>query len=289
MTMRVARIIAPTLTAAALLSCGDATGPGDGGNVTLRFRMATGAAAMHTAGGGLSLSRLALAALPLEGTNGTLTLDELWLVVRTVQLTRTAESCADTGDGEGDGDETSVGRVAFHGGHPGGDDEDRDGDDCVLELGPYFVQVPLEGEGSTEVGVEVEPGTYEAIALQTGAPKQSGDADLLAGIREQFSDWPETASLLVVGTFMPAGGDPVAFRAYFHARIEVERSFADDPLVVEAGGNLTVTVVVDPVPWFTNEDGTVDDLSVYDFDATGEVAEFGMRSKEGCRIDREHD
>lgn len=290
--MRLARMIAPFLAAAALFACGDATAPADGGRVTLQFRMAPTSAAMHTAGSGLSLSRLAVASLPLEGTNGTLALDGLWLVVRKVELTLTAADCAETGEDDGDaGGETSTGRVALHEGSSGsGDHGDRhDHDDCEVALGPFFIEVPLDGEGSATVGVDVIPGTYERIELKTGAPKDSADADLLAGIRDQFPDWPEAASMLVVGSFTPTEGDGTPFRVYFQARIEVERDFAEDPLVVEEGGDLMVTVVIDPVPWFTNRDGTVDDLTALDFDATGEVADLGMRSNEGCRIGSERD
>jgi hypothetical protein len=112
---------------------------------------------------------------------------------------------------------------------------------------------------------------------------------LLADIRGAFPDWPEDASMLVVGSFTPTGQDATSFRVYFDARIEVRRAFEDAPLVVEEGGDLTVTVVIDPVPWFTNRDGTVDDLTAYDYDATGEVAAFGSRSAQGCWIDHGSD
>jgi hypothetical protein len=132
------------------------------------------------------------------------------------------------------------------------------------------------------------PGVYEEIELETGAP---GDAypDLLDAIHGAIPDWPAEASLLVVGSFTPTDADPVPFRVYFDARIKVEQEFEDEPLVVEEGGDLTVTVTIDPARWITNPDGSVDDLSVYDYDTTGEVVDFGMRSGDGCRIEREDD
>lgn len=285
---RMGTILVP-LAAGALIACGDASGPAGGGTVTLRFTMAPAGAALQEAAPGLNLGRAALASLPLAGTNGTLTLDEVWLVVKQVTLEAAAtDSCA--GDDAGDDEDGDLARgLALHGG-PGDDDDDHGmGDDCDTTLGPFFVEVPLEGEGGAEVSVDVVPGVYEEIELKTGAPRDSGSADLLAEIRTAFPDWPAEASLLVVGSFTPIDGDPVPFRVYFDARIKVEREFEDEPLVVEEGGDLTVTVTIDPARWITNPDGSVDDLSVYDYDTTGEVVDFGMRSGDGCRIEREDD
>jgi len=281
--MNLTRMIVTPLAAGALVACGDGTGPGDGGTMTLKFTMAPGVAAGEA---GLSLARAAITALPLEGTNGTLTLDETWLVVDKVELTSVADTCGTDDDDDDDGEE-SASRVALHDGW--GDAGDDNDENCEVALGPFFVSIPLEDEGSVEVTVDVVPGTYEEIELKTGAPNDNEDADFLAQIREAFPDWPANASLLVVGSFRPTDGEAVPFRVYFKARIEVEQEFEDDPLVVEEGGDLTVTVVIDPTPWFTNADGTVDDLSIYDFDATGEVVDFGMRSREGCRIERDDD
>jgi hypothetical protein len=146
--------------------------------------------------------------------------------------------------------------------------------------------VPLEEEGSAEISVAVVPGVYEEIELVTGAPRDSAGADLLDEIRGEFPDWPADASLLVVGSFTPTGGDPVPFRVYFHARLEV---IGVRRRASWGGGDLTVTVVIDPSRWFVGPDGTVDDLSAFDYDTTGEVVDFGVRSKEGCRIERDDD
>jgi hypothetical protein len=280
--MKLTSMIVAPLAAGALVACGDGTGPAGGGNMTLKFTMAPGMAAGEA---GLSLAQAAITALPLEGTNGTLTLDETWLVVEKVELTPAADACGGTDDDDDD-DEESASRVALH---DGWGDEGDDDDNCAVALGPFFVSIPLGDEGTGEVTVDVVPGAYEEIELRTGAPNDSDDADFLAQIREAFADWPANASLLVVGSFTPTDGEAVPFRVYFKARIEIEQEFEDDPLVVEEGGDLTVTVVIDPAPWFTNADGTVDDLSLYDFDATGEVVDFGMRSREGCRIERDDD
>lgn len=45
-----------------------------------------------------------------------------------------------------------------------------------------------------------------------------------------------------------------------------------------------MTVFVDPAIWFVNEDGTVNDLSPYDYDATGEVFAFEAEFENGFTI-----
>jgi hypothetical protein len=274
------------LALGALVACSNASGPARGGRVTLKFTMVPTSSAVQARTAGFNLSQVAIASLPLTGTNGTLTLDQAWLVVDHVRLESAADTCA--GEDHEEDNDVAASRVSLNHGDPMGGDDDEDHDEGECEAGslaPLFVQVPLEGEGTGQVSVDVPPGTYDEIKLKAGAP----DADLLAQIREQFADWPESASLLVVGSFTPTDGDPVPFRVYFDARIKVEREFEDNPLVVEEGGNLTVTVVVDPARWFTNRDGTVDDLSVFDFGTTGEVVPFGFQAGEGCHIERDED
>jgi hypothetical protein len=285
--MNASRTTMIALTAAALVACGDASAPGSGATVTLRFTMAPGAASLRATGSGLSLAQAAVAALPLAGTNGTLTVDDIRLVVDDVRLKSAADSCAKMGSEREDED---LSQVALHHGDPGmlGGDTEHDGDHGCEAAGaaPFFVAVPLDGDAAGQIGVDVGPGTYDEVELRTGAPDDSADADLLATIRNEFPDWPSGASMLVVGSFTPTDGDPVPFRVYFDARIKVEQEFKDNPLVVAEGNTVTVTVVVDPARWFTNADGTVQDLSMQDFDTTGKVVAFGMRSGEGCRIQR---
>ena len=38
---------------------------------------------------------------------------------------------------------------------------------------------------------------------------------------------------------------------------------------------------IDPAVWFVNDDGTVDDLSAFDYDTTGELFEFEAKFEDG--------
>ena len=78
------------------------------------------------------------------------------------------------------------------------------------------------------------------------------------------------ASLLKV----PVGSPLIFMSAFFSAK-------EDEPLVIEEGDDRTVTVFVDPAVWFVNDDGSVDDLTAFDYDATGEVVKFEAKFKDG--------
>lgn len=89
--------------------------------------------------------------------------------------------------------------------------------------------------------------------------------------------------MLVVGTFTPSEGEAASFRAYFDAEVKIELEFsAEEPLVVEEGDNPTATVFIDPAIWFYNDDGTVEDLSEYDYVAPDyEVFKFEAKFEDG--------
>lgn len=243
-----------SLVSALVIACGDATGPGEGGNVTVKFAVTS---TLSAAPGGLAAAPVDL---PLDGDNGSLSIEEIWLVVDEFKLERIDGACDDFAESE-----------------------DADDDECEeFELPPFFVSVPLEGDGIGEVSADVEPGTYEELKFETKAPDDDAGA-LLDEIRaDYFDDWPAEASMVVVGTFTPLEGEAVSFTAYFDAEVKVEMEFLDDgPLVVEEGGDLSVTVFVDPAIWFANDDGTVNDLSMYDYAETGEVFEFEAKFEDG--------
>jgi hypothetical protein len=247
--MKNGRLAAVLVAAAAVFACSDAASPGDEGTLTLRFGLDDGAISAAVAGLSLSTTGVSgLAALPLEGTNGTLSLDEIWLVADEFKLELLEGTCEE-------GDETGCEN---------------------FELAPFFASVPLEGEDTGNLTAEVTPGSYQALKFET---KAAAGGTLLDEIRETFDDWPGSASLLVIGTFTPTDGDPVAFRVYFDAEVKVVLAF-EEPLVIGEAGQF-VTVFVDPAIWFANGDGTVDDLSAFDYDTTGEVVTFEAKFEDG--------
>ena len=242
--MRSKKIIESLGIAAALLAggaCSDSAGPEANGAVTVRV---SGAAGMSFAA--------AFSSLDVPGSIGVLTLDAIHLVVDEFRLERVEDAC-----------------------------EDLNGDDDAcenFEAPPFFVAVPLDGADVGVVSRTVPAETYEELKFETKAPEDDGS--LLAEIRQQFDDWPEDASALVIGTFTPDVGEPVSFRVFFDAEVKVELEF-DPPFEVVEGDDQAVTVFVDPAIWFANPDGSVVDLSAFDFDVTGEVVKLEVKFEDG--------
>jgi len=275
------RSVLPSLMALAMIAvptaCSDVSAPSSrGGEVTVKFSVAS-AGTLSAIPLGPNAASAVAAQLPLSGDNGTLSIDEIWLVVGEFELMAAQDTCQTAASQEDHGDEMEDG---------GGDrvdgmsSDDHDGEGCgELELPPFFVSLPLEGESAGTVSADVPAGTYSGVKLETRAPHE-GDS-LLTDIRaNQFADWPAGASMLVVGSFTPTDGDPVSFRAYFRAEVEVQRTFSE-PLVVGDGDTQSVTVVIDPSAWFVRDDGTVLDLSAFDYDATQQVFEFEGEMEHG--------
>jgi hypothetical protein len=153
-----------------------------------------------------------------------------------------------------------------------------------FEAEPFFLDLPLDvegdGESETEIvaTVPVPVGSYSNFKFEVKEP----GGDLLAEIRDPgghaVEDWPQGASVLVEGDFE---GEP--FRAYFSGEVKVELPI-DPPLEVgDEASSEGVTVVLNPQTWFTNDDGTVDDLTQFDFDSgTGEpVTKLEVKFLEG--------
>jgi len=190
--------------------------------------------------------------LVLTGSNGTLTITDVRLIVDEIEL-------------EGDADSAEF-------------ETER----------PVFLDLPLrEGEVSPVAADQVPPGAYtdfefeiEDIELDD-ADEEGEIRDLRGDIREEFPNWPNSASMVVVGTFTPTNDTSSTFETYFEAEIEVEREL-DPPLQVGSDGfSRDLIVRLDPAQWFQRADGTVQDLSTSDFDETGEILEFEAEFEDG--------
>jgi hypothetical protein len=208
----------------------------------------------------------------LEGTNGTLTIDEIRLIVAEVELDGDDDHCEDS-----DSDDDSSGSSGFD-------------DDCAeFEAPPRFLDLPLDGQPVEAFVGLVPPGVYDELEFEIEDLEDDADDEWAAeiaaledAIRDEFPDWPRKATALVVGSFTGSGGSSTDFRVYLEAEIEIERDLAP-PLVVGDDGStgLDLTVDVRPDIWFSNPDGSVIDLSIYDYDQTGAVLEFELEMEDG--------
>lgn len=274
--MRPTTAITLTALAALLAACSDGTEPG----TALAIKFGTPSASSASAA---SLSRVAAfgaaralqQGLVIAGSNGTLEITDIRVIVDEFELEPVeVASC---------------------------DDVEPEPPECQeFEARFLFVQVPLSGEPVTVATDAVPPGRYdefefevEDLELDDDDPEDAAEADLaqalLTRIRTQegFADWPEKASMVVVGTFTPAGGgDPVPFRTYFEAEIEVEFDLVP-PLEITADAAPAIVVQLNPEVWFSRADGTVLDLSQFDFATTGRLLEFELEIEEGFELEIE--
>lgn len=256
------RKLLPIILAAplALAACGDSPTAGGGGDATpvaIRFGAATGAPLNRVAGDVLAQGDQ----LAVTGANGTLTIDDIRIIVAEFEV-----------DGDDD-----VNRCEDNGG----------GDDCEdFDAGPLFVDLPLSGGQVTVSTGEIPPGTYREVEFEVEDldddeenPAEAARIQaLLAQVRAQFPDWPRDASMLVVGTFTPTGGQPRAFRVFIEAEIEVEVGL-DPPLVIDANSTSRDVSILLDVPSLFRSGGNVLDLS----QQNGRMIELEQEIESGFR------
>lgn len=273
----VAAVIA-VLGVGAFAACGGDDGGPPTAQVAVRF--AAGATAASASRGGLAFHVSGAAGpneLVITGTNGTLRISDIRVIVDEFKLKR-----------------TDVGTTV----------------DCDVEPEPpgcadfearfLFVDVPVSGEAPVTVTTGALPaGSYKELRfevedLETDAsnPEDAADAALasalLATIRGgTFTDWPNKASMVVVGSFTPTGGTARSFRAYFEAEIEVRLPFAT-PFQVTEGTAESFRIELSPQVWFKLADGTVTDLSLSNCTPTAcPLIRFELKIKDGFELKSE--
>jgi hypothetical protein len=257
------------LVAVAVPGCSDGTGVGGPRNVAINFQVSTSGPA--AASGPSSVGGPAAVAGPplvLVGTNGTLTIEEIRLIVAEVEL--------DKEDDDGCGDDDHV--------------DDDIGDSCEkFNAGPRFLDLPLDGQPIEVVTDLVPSGVYDELEFEIEDLEDDEDnpveAALIAAVRAQVlaavPDWPRKASVLVVGSFTPTSAAAVDFRVFIDAEIEVEMDLIPNLVIDGGAANRALTVNILPELWFADAGGSLLDLSQYDYDATGELLELEVELEDG--------
>lgn len=244
-------------------ACSDAAGPAAEARVAVRFGQSASSgltpsiARLSTMGSGNANTPLVVA-----GSNGTLTITNVSFIVAEVEL-----EC------QGDDD---VGPAC-----------------ADFKAPPAFVKLPL-GTGSVDAAsAGVPSGSYTELEFEIedleddaddSATERAQYAALRAVIRAAYPDFPDKASVVVEGTFTPSGSSQaVAFRTYVDAEIEVEMGLTPPLVVTDAMASRTLAVDVQPGLWFRRADGTVLDLSRFDYARTRLVPKFEVEVKQGFR------
>jgi len=260
----ISRPLGALLSVLVLGACGDSTGVGGPQSVALNFQVGTSSSpAMSGFASVTGPQSVAGAPMTITGTNGTLVIDEIRLIVAEVELDREDDACED-----------GAANAA----------------DCAdFEAPPRFMDLPLDGQPVQAFVGMIPPGTYDELEFEIEDLEDDEDdtefAAEIAALREQilaeFPDWPRKATALVVGRF-ESGTNSTEFRVYLEAEIELERDLVPPLIVGEEGSTGTdLTVDIRPDIWFSLPDGSVMDLSLYDYDATGQVLEFELEMENG--------
>lgn len=139
--------------------------------------------------------------LALQGTNGTLAITDIRLIVSEMKL-----------------------KV----------DDDSAGEGPEFETPPSFLDLPLDTTKIAAVAdAEIPEDAYDRFEFEV-EDVDTDDEDLTAEaqaqiealfdtIRADYPSWPKDASMVITGTFTSAdGGEPVEFTTYFEAEIEIE-------------------------------------------------------------------
>lgn len=188
----------------------------------------------------------------LGGANGTLTIDEMQIVVSGFAMEEPDGNCSG-----------AVGCARF------------DGPPIATPLPLTDESLPV-AQGAIAAGAYDEL-TFEVEDLEADQPGDQEKADQLAAlldeVRQDVPDWPESAAAYVTGQFTPTGGEPVEFRTFLEAESTVTLSFAAPLAISDEDSGDRMVVEVTAGEWFAGEE--VVDLSAHDFDLTGEVVSFG--------------
>lgn len=234
-----------------LWACEGTTGPEGAGQVAVRFQ------ALAPSGANASLGSASLAsfdhapatgAITLTGTNGTLVIQDIRLIVSEIELEREGGECAGAND-----------------------------NDCEeFESGPFLVNL-LDGTSTEVVNAVIPAGRYTELEFEVEDLDPEDDDDngerqtkqaILTQMRQAYPAFPSDASMVVHGTF---NGQP--FTVYFQAEIEVEQEFATPFRVPEDGA---ITVNLSPAAWF-QQGAQVMDLGA----RNGQTIEFEAEFENG--------
>lgn len=231
----------------------DANGPStEGGTIEVGFATTASSGSASTLATPSTKQVANSDTLELTGSNGTLKISDIRLIVDEIEL-------------EGDADSAEF-------------ETER----------PSFLDLPLEeGQVSPVASDQVPPGSYEDFEFGIedveldDADEEGAIRDLRGDIREEFPNWPNSASMVVAGTFTPENDTARTFETYFEAEIEVERELNPPLEVTGEGFSRDLIVRLDPAQWFGKSDGTVQDLSQFDFEETGQILEFEAEFEDG--------
>lgn len=261
----------PTIFMAALLATlpmlgacdgsGSPSGTSDPGQVALQFNAVVPSS---SANGSASMTQpnaaVATGPITLAGSNGTLVIDDLQLIVSRIRLKRADGDC-------GAADSSSACKK-FKG-------------------GPFRVNL-LDGTAADVVTADVPAGNYTALEFKAQNLDPSDDDELeedgavkaveflIVDLRKTYPNFPRKASMVAHGTFTPTGGTAKPFTVYFQAEIKIKKTFSTPFKVPE---DSRVVIDLDAASWF-KEGSNVFNLATQD----GKTLRFELELENGIKL-----
>jgi len=241
---------------------GSPSGTPDASSVALQFNAVLPSAASGTGATAQPNATLANGPITLAGTNGTLVIDDLRLIVSRIRLKRAEGEC--------------VGGVA-----------DSASACRKFKGGPYLVNL-LDGTAADVVTADVPAGNYTSLEFKAENLDPSDDDELeeegavgkvellIVDLRKTYPNYPRRASMVAHGTFTPTGGAATPFTVYFQAEIRIRKSFLTPFKVPE---DSKVVIDLDAASWFKSGSNVVN-LATQD----GKTLRFELELESGIRL-----
>jgi hypothetical protein len=204
--------------AAAAAACGDSTGPGSDGTVSLSFTtQPAGAAAQFSSTGMLDDT--------ITAGGDVIVITRAQIVLGEIELKREDDDgCEALGLDDDDGCEE-------------------------FSTGMMLVDLPLNGQVSTEITIAPDSGTYDEIDFEIEKPESGGDDDAFLAQHPDF----DGVSIRVEGTF---NGEPFVYESDLD--IEQENEINPPLVITDTSVGTNVTLTVDLAAWFRDGAALVD-------------------------------
>lgn len=214
------RIVYAGLAALGVVAaCQQTTAPASQGQMKLAFSTRPAPTAAGTTG---VTSFIVMGSDTVVGSNDTLVIDSVQIVLRKIELERVDGSVCDT--------------VVSHEGDDGCEE---------VDAGPVLVNLPLGDTAAQTFSISIPVGSYEKVDFQVHAPTTDARDQAFLAANPQFAG----TSIRVVGSF---NGKAFVFTTGLTAEQELELS---PPLTVADTAAVSLTIRTDVSKWFAN--GTV--------------------------------
>jgi hypothetical protein len=216
------RVFTALGVAAVAAACTTGTGPANGPTASLSFTTRPGGAPM--------LSSVAALDDTIISGNDVLIITKAQIVLREIELKLANDDACDSTGVTGDDD---------------GCEE--------FETGAMLVDLPLNGQVSTEITVAIPPGTYGELDFEVHKPEDDSAAD--SAFLAQHPTF-KGVSIRVEGTF---NGTPFVYESDLD--VEQENELATPIVVTDSTTAVNVTMAVDLGSWFLDGSDLVDPAS----------------------------